>query len=136
MKKMSDAKKSKSIHSPLSVARGSGSAQEGTHHWLNERIAAIASMPLLLWLVWSVTHMGAVDYATFTLWLARPLNAVLMILSVVSVFYHAALGSQVIVEDYVHHEGLKLAKLIGLKLFFAAAGISCVFSILKIAFAG
>lgn len=90
----------------------------------------------MLWLVWSVTQMGVVDYMTFTAWLARPVNAVLMILSIITVFYHAALGAQVIVEDYIHHECLKMAKLIGLKLFFLGTGIACVFSVLKIAFVG
>ncbi|MGZ9109079.1 MAG: succinate dehydrogenase, hydrophobic membrane anchor protein [Micavibrio sp.] len=133
---MSNAKKTENLQSPLSVARGAGSAQEGVHHWLHERITAVASIPLMLWLVWSVMQMGVVDYTTFTTWLAQPVNAVLMILSIITIFYHAALGAQVIVEDYIHNECLKMMKLIGLKLFFLGAGIACVFSVLKIAFAG
>lgn len=134
---MSSTKKSSNdFHSPLSVARGTGSTHSGVHHWMHQRVTAIANLGLMIWLVWSVTHMGVVDYATFTAWLAQPLNAVLMILAIISTFYHASLGTQVIVEDYIHNEGFKLVKLIAMKLFFFAAAIACIFSILKIAFAG
>lgn len=132
---MTDNKK---LHfkSPLSVARSDGSTLSGTHHWMHERITSAASIPLMIWLVWSVTHFGVLDYATFTAWLAQPLNAVLMILSIITTFYHAALGAQVIIEDYMHNEGYKLAQLICIKLFFFASAVATVFSILKIAFAG
>ena len=134
---MSSTKKTKTdFHSPLSVARGTGSTHSGVHHWMHQRVTAISNLGLMIWLVWSVTHMGVVDYATFTAWLAQPINAVLMILAVISTFYHASLGAQVVVEDYVHNEGFKLVKLIAMKLFFFAAAIACIFSILKIAFAG
>jgi len=56
-----------------------------------------------------------------------------MILAIISTFYHAMLGSQVVTEDYIHHEGFKMFKLIGQKLFFFGLGVACVFSILKIA---
>lgn len=124
------------MRNPLSVARGLGSTHDGTHHWMQERITSIAGLPLMLWLVWSVTHFGVMDYASFTVWLEQPINAILMILSIVTIFYHAFLGIQVVVEDYVHGEGIKLAALIGMKFVFAAAATACIFSILKIAFSG
>lgn len=122
------------IATPLKNARGLGSAHHGVGHWINQRVTAIANIPLMLWLVWNVVHLAGADYAAFTGWLAQPVNAILMILVIVSTFYHAALGTQVIVEDYVHCEAKKLATLIGLKLFFVAAGTACVFSVLKVAF--
>ena len=121
------------MKSPLARARGLGSAKEGANHWMAQRITAIANIPLVIWFVYSIiTHLGA-SHAEFTGWLAHPINAIAMILLVLSTFYHAKLGSQVVVEDYIHNEGLKFFKLIALKLFFFAAGVACIFSILKIA---
>lgn len=127
--------KSDKFVNPLAKARGLGSTHSGVEHWMHQRITAVANIPLMLWLVWSVTHMDH-DYASFIAWLHAPVNAVLMILAVLSIFYHAALGMQVVYEDYLHCSCLRLIKIVGMKLFFAAAGIACIFSILKIAFAG
>ena len=124
------------IQSPLSRARGAGSAHEGTHHWWHQRMTAVANIPLMFWLVWSVTHMTGWSHAAFTGWLAMPVNAILMILAVISVFYHAALGAQVIIEDYVHDKACKVIKLTGAKLFFIAAAVACIFSVLKISLGG
>ena len=123
------------IKSDLARARSSGSAREGVHHWINQRVTAIASLFLMLWLLYSVININSFSYEDFTAWLAMPVNAILMILAIISVFYHAALGAQVIVEDYFHNEALKVAKLVAMKLFFFAATIACIFSILKIALA-
>jgi succinate dehydrogenase / fumarate reductase membrane anchor subunit len=131
---MSQHVKHERIQSPLARARGLGAAHHAVGHWVNQRITAIANIPLMLWLVSSIVHLRGVDYTTFTVWLAQPLNAILMILVIVSTFYHAALGTQVIVEDYVHNKGMKIFKLVMLRLFFIGAGVACVFSILKIAF--
>lgn len=124
------------LKTPLSRARGLGSARDGVSHWMHQRVTAVANIPLVLWFVWSIVHLKGASHIEFTTWLAQPLNAILMILLVLSVFYHAALGTQVIAEDYIHHEGLKIIKLIGIKLFFIVTGVACIFSILKIAFAG
>lgn len=120
----------------LGRARGLGSSKDGTHHWMHERITSLTSIPLMLWLVWSVVDMQGWDYAAFTSWLAQPLNAFLMALSVISTFYHAALGVQVIVEDYVHCHVMKLCTLIGFKLAFLVTALASIFSIIKIALAG
>lgn len=123
----------KGIKTPLARARGLGSAKEGTDHWFMQRVTAISNIPLMLWLVYSIVDLKGVSHAEFTAWLAHPVNAILMTLVVISTFYHAKLGSQVVVEDYIHHEGFKMLKLIGMKLFFFAAAVACIFSILKIA---
>ncbi|MBI1259935.1 MAG: succinate dehydrogenase, hydrophobic membrane anchor protein [Chloroflexi bacterium] len=122
--------------SPLARARGLAPAHNGVEHWWHQRVTSVANIPLMIWLVWAVAHMPGWSYGDFTTWLAQPVNAILMILSIISVFYHAALGSQVIAEDYIHHEGLKTFKLIGMNLFFIGAAIACIFSVLKIALAG
>lgn len=120
------------LKDPLARAKGLGSAGEGVGHWIHQRITAVANIPLMIWLVWSFVHMTDWSYEVFTTWLAQPLNSILMILSVISVFYHAALGTQVIAEDYISCECLKFVKIVFIKLFYFATGVACVFSILKI----
>lgn len=119
---------------PMARARGLGSAKAGTHHWLHQRLTAISNLALVAWAAWSFTFLAGADYFIFTGWLAEPVNAILMILLAISVSYHAALGTQVIVEDYVPQEGTKIVLLIALKLFFFALAAVCVFSVCKIAF--
>ncbi len=121
------------IKTPLARAKGLGSAKEGVEHWTMQRITSFANIPLVAWFAFSVVSLAGADYQEFTGFLQQPINAILMILFIISTFYHAVLGSQVVVEDYVHHEGLKVLKLLGQKLFFVALGIACIFSILKIA---
>ena len=123
----------KGIKTPLARARGLGSAKEGTDHWFAQRVTAIANIPLMLWLVYSVVDLKGASQDAFTTWLSHPVNAILMTLVIISTFYHAKLGSQVVTEDYIHHEGFKMVKLIGQKLFFFGAAVACIFSILKIA---
>jgi succinate dehydrogenase / fumarate reductase membrane anchor subunit len=124
------------MKTPLARARGLGASHDGVTHWWHQRVTSVSSFLLMLWLAWAVVTIPGWSYAEFTGWLAMPINAILMILAVISVFYHAALGSQVIVEDYIHVEWFKVAKLMGTQLFLIAAAVACIFSILKIAFAG
>ena len=128
------AKKDNDFSSALKKAKGLGSAHEGPEHWAAQKITAIANIPLILWLVFSIVRLQGASYQDFTHWLAMPLHAILMILLVISVLYHARLGTQVVVEDYVHCKCMKTVKLIGMKLFFFAVGVACIFSVLKIAF--
>ncbi len=122
------------LKSPLAKARGLGSGHHGVDHWMHQRITAIANVPLVLWLVWSIVKMKGATYAQFTAWLAYPLNAILMILLIVSTLYHARLGTQVVIEDYISSSWCRTVKLILIRLFFTAIGVACIFSVLKIAF--
>lgn len=119
---------------PLKRAKGLGSAHEGTDHWMKQKITAILNIPLVLWLIWSMIGLKGATHFEFKLWLAQPANAVLMIMLIISVFYHAKLGAQVVTEDYISNEWFKLVKLIAQKIFFFALGLMCIFSVLKIAF--
>lgn len=119
---------------PLGRVRGLGSAKEGVQLWWMQRLSALALVPLSLWFVWAViTHMGA-DHTAVATWLHWPSNAVLLILLVAASFYHAQLGLQVVIEDYVHHEGLKLAGIIAVKLLAALLAVGTIFGVLRIAF--
>lgn len=122
------------LKSNVARARGLGSAKDGVEHWMAQRVTSVSTLILVVWFVYSLLNGVALDYVTFTAWLQAPLNAILLILFTISVLYHAYLGSQVVVEDYIHNEAFKMVKMIGMKLTFFAAGVACIFSILKISF--
>lgn len=87
---------------PRALARGLGAAGHGTGHWRAQRVSAIALIPLVLWFALSMAGGAAADYPSISGWLGGPVNGVLMILLVIAAFHHAALGLQVIAEDYIH----------------------------------
>jgi succinate dehydrogenase / fumarate reductase membrane anchor subunit len=111
--------------SSLARAMGLGSAKEGVEHWWSQRVSAVALVPLTLWFVASIiAHTGS-DYASFIVWLRTPLVSILMILLLIAIFYHTALGLQVVIEDYVHSRA-KFAALVAVRFgcfALAAAGI-------------
>ena len=118
---------------PLARVRGIGSAKEGTHHWIAQRMTAVALIPLMIWFVFSLTCILGSDLAAVKAWIGSPFNAVLTILMLVAGFHHAQLGLQVVIEDYVHGHGCKIALLWfvkGAAIFFAVAA---VFSVVKLA---
>jgi succinate dehydrogenase / fumarate reductase membrane anchor subunit len=121
------------MHSATGSVHSRGSAREGAQHWKMQRLTAIANVPLALWFIFSAVSLSGADHAAVAAWLARPLNATLMLLLVLSVFYHARLGLQVVVEDYVHHEGLKVATLVAITFALFLLGGLAVVSILKVA---
>lgn len=123
------------IETPLGRVRGLGSAQAGARHWWHERLTAISTLALLVWLVVSLLRLPDLHYGTFVVWLAQPLAAVPMLLLIFSVFWHLKMGLQVVVEDYVHEEGGKFFWIVLINFFAVAAGTLAAFSVLKIAFA-
>jgi succinate dehydrogenase / fumarate reductase membrane anchor subunit len=131
---MSTAKKSAPMRSALGRVRHLGSAKEGVQHWWAQRLTALALVPLTLWFVASVAWLAGADHAGFTGWVARPHNALLMILLLGAGFHHAQLGLQVVIEDYVHGEGAKLALLIVVKFAALLLALAGIFAVLKIAF--
>ena len=118
----------------LGRVRGLGTAKSGTDHWWKQRITAISNLGLVLWFVISLVRLPDLTYATVVAWLQQPIAAVPLVLMIVSVFYHFRLGAQVLIEDYVHHEGNKVFALLLLNFFALALGFTAVFSVLKIAF--
>lgn len=122
-------------NNPLARAKNMGSAHSGVHHWMMQKLTALANIPLTLWAVWSAMTLAAAgaDYVTIRGFFAQPVNGILMTLFLLSVFYHAALGLQVAIEDYVHCEKTKMVSLLGLKLTLFALCVASVFSVLKLA---
>ncbi len=124
------------METPISRVRGLGSARSGAHHWWLERLTSVATLLLVVWLLVSLLTLPDLAYGTIVEWLGSPLGAVPMLLLIVSTFWHAKLGLQVVVEDYVDDEGLKLFTITLVNFFIVALGATAFFSVLKIAFAG
>ncbi len=121
-----------STRSPLAKARGLGAARSGVGHWTHQRLTAISNLLLVLWLVFSAMALAGADYVEVRAWLASPVSASLMILLVISTVYHARLGVQVVIEDYVHHEGARMASLAAVTLLAVALAVACIVAVLKV----
>ncbi len=124
------------LRTPISHIKGLGSAKEGLGHWTMQRLTAIANVLLIIWFLISAMTLAGAGYQETRSWLASPVSASLMLLLIVSVFYHAKLGLQVVIEDYVHHGGLKIAALTAITLGMLALGFTCGVAVLKVSFAG
>jgi succinate dehydrogenase / fumarate reductase membrane anchor subunit len=125
-----------SYRSPLGRARGLGSAREGTAHWWAQRLTAVALVPLTLWFVIGLIGTIGADHALVADWIGLPINATLMVILLVALFHHAQLGLQVVIEDYVHHEGLKIAGIMLVKFLAVLLGLASIFAVLDISFGG
>lgn len=116
--------------------RGLGSAKSGAHHWIVQRFTAVGNLLLVLWLIFSIVQMPGLDYESVVSWLAQPLVAVPMMLMLVSIFWHLKLGLQVLIEDYVHDDGLKFFAVLILNFYAIGGAALGIFAIAKIAFTG
>jgi succinate dehydrogenase / fumarate reductase membrane anchor subunit len=124
------------LRTPLARVRGLGSAKEGPRHWWAERLTALALIPLFLWFVAAVVSIGTADYAVAREWLRSPLNAALLLLLIVTMFHHAQLGMQVIFEDYVHTEWLKVTSIVLVRFTAITLAVVCVIAVLRVAMGG
>ncbi len=120
------------LRTPLAIVRGLGSAKDGTHHWWAQRLTALALVPLTLWFAARVVQHAGAAHADMVAWLSNPVDATLMLLTIVAVFHHAHLGVQVVIEDYVQHEGLRIAGILMVKAGCAVLGVACAVSVLKL----
>lgn len=121
---------------PIGRVRGLGSARSGARNWWLERLTSVSTLLLFIWFLVSIFRLPDLDYKTVVEWIASPVAAVPMLLLIVSTFWHLKLGLQVVIEDYVHEDGLKLFSLAILNFFVIALGALAFFSVLKIAFGG
>jgi succinate dehydrogenase / fumarate reductase membrane anchor subunit len=126
----------KAFRNPLERARNHGSAGSGVEHWWKQRFSAILLVPLTVWLVWSLMLLSSADYAAARAWMSSPWNASMALLLVGSTFYHARLGVQVVIEDYVHHRATEVSLQVLVAIAALLGGLVSAVAILKVAFAG
>lgn len=130
---MSSANRNNKFMSPLAKARGLGSTQDGARHWLNERIAAALLLPMVVWVVYSVLVLRGASYEQFIAWMQNPLHALGMVVFFITSFYHAAMGLQVVMEDYISCHAMRLVKIVITKIVFGMVSLAAVLSVLKVA---
>jgi succinate dehydrogenase / fumarate reductase, membrane anchor subunit len=123
-----------SLRSPLGRVLGFGSAKGGSAHWYSQRVTGLALVLLGSWFVVSLACLGGASYEQVSQWLRSPADSALMLLLVVVAAWHAALGLQVVIEDYVSGSGARTVALIALKFALVAAALLGVLAVLRIAF--
>lgn len=128
-------KTNSSMQTPLGRVRGLGSARSGVHHWWMQRVTAMGMIPVVLYLLVAFVLSAGSDYTMAREWIASPFNATALLLVFATGFFHASLGLQVIIEDYISSEKTRLLSLVAVKLVFTALATLTLFSIFSIAFA-
>ena len=121
------------MRSPLGRALELGSAKDGVKQWWLERVTAIALVPLTVWFAASIVVHTGNDYVTLIAWLRTSIVTILMVLLLIALFYHTALGLQVVIEDYIH-SGMKIPALLGMRFGCFALAAAGILAMLRIAF--
>ena len=124
------------FRTPLSRARGLGSAKHGVGHFIADRVSGLALIPLSIWAAYGGLKLAAGGYVMAVEWLAHPINAVLLSLFIVVSFVHLRLAIQVIIEDYIEGFVAKSAALIANYLVCVLGAALGVFAVLKVALLG
>lgn len=117
--------------SPLARVRGLGSAKEGTAHWWMQRVSAVALIPLSFWLIIFLDLSLNAPYQETLAWLTSPINTVCMVAWILAVFYHAALGLQVVIEDYIAAEGVKIVAVWTVNLSFLLLALAALIAVFR-----
>lgn len=122
-----------SMRTPLKTVRGLGSAKSGVHHWWTQRVSAMAMVPLMIWAVYTVAQLPGLSFEEARILVSHPLNATLLLLFLITGFWHAGLGLQVVIEDYVSGEASRMIAILAVKMLLVLLGALSVFSVLQIA---
>jgi succinate dehydrogenase / fumarate reductase membrane anchor subunit len=123
------------LRTPLGRARGLGSAKDGVHHWWMQRLTAVALALLTPWFLWLVLTLPATNLASVHSVLRLPHNALFLLAFVIALFWHARLGLQVVIEDYVHQRSLEMILQVLVTLSCAFGALAAVIAIGRIVFA-
>ncbi len=121
---------------PLAAARGLGSAKSGTHHWILQRVTALVLVPLSIWFAYTLTGLvvSAKDATDLAIWLGNPVHAIALSGLLIALFWHATLGLQVVIEDYIHCNATKFTLLLVSKIICYGAALLGVLSVVKMHF--
>lgn len=121
------------FRTPLARARGLGSAKSGVGHFWWQRVTAIMLALMVPWLVWLLVSLAGADLETARAAIAKPWNAILLSIFVIALFWHAKLGVQVVIEDYVHNRALEVASQLFVTLACVVGAFASIYAIVKIA---
>jgi len=124
------------LRSPVARVRGLGSAKSGTHHWWHQRVSAVALILLTIWFAVSLILNAPADQAHVRAWVSSPVTMVMLIMTILFGLWHAALGMQVVIEDYVHHEGAKIGSVLLIKCLAVLLAVAAVVAMFRMAFGG
>ena len=117
-------------------AQGLGSAKDGVHHWWMQRVTAVALVVLVIWFAFSMAAHAGSGYEAMRAWIGSPFTAGVAILLLATGFYHAQLGLQVVLEDYVGSKAVEVASIIAVKFLAAILALTGILAVLSIAFGG
>ena len=120
------------MRSPLGRARGLGSAKAGAVHWWMQRITSLALIPLTLWFLCAMVRMIGATRDDVIYWMAGPLPIVLMIALVIATFHHLQAGLQVVIEDYVDNDAIRVGAILLVKALSLLLALACIVSVLKL----
>jgi succinate dehydrogenase / fumarate reductase membrane anchor subunit len=124
----------RSMRTPLSRVKGLGASGHGAEHWWLHRVTAVSNIPLIISFVIIVASLSGAGYAEAVSIVSHPLVAILLILAVISVTNHMRMGAQIIIEDYVHDKGWKIAAVIANNFYAVIIAVACLYAILKVSF--
>jgi succinate dehydrogenase / fumarate reductase membrane anchor subunit len=120
------------MRSPLGRARGLGSAKSGATHWWVQRVTSLALVPLTLWFLCAMVRMIGATRHDVVSWMAGPLPIVLMIALVIATFHHLQLGMQVVIEDYVDNDVLRIGSILLVKGLSILLALACIIATLRL----
>jgi len=120
------------LQTPLKRVRGLGSAKDGTRHFIVQRVTALALLPLCVWAIFLALSLVQADYSAARSMLHHPFAAVWLAAFVIAAFWHAQLGLQVVIEDYVHTRWLEVLAQLAVKFFCVAGALVCLLAIIRI----
>lgn len=123
------------LRTPLARVLGSGSAKQGVHHWWAQRMTSIALVPLTLWFVFALAGLPSLEQSAVRAWIGAGWTPVWLTLLVLVLCHHSLSGVQVVIEDYLHDKGIKIAALLASQFAHGVVAVACVFAIVKVALA-
>jgi len=125
-----------SLRTPLAEVRGLGSARQGAHHWWMQRITAIMLIPLFILFVGAMVTIVTGSHADAVTLIRSPIVAGILLIFIAALFYHAVLGLQVVIEDYVSAEGTQLGAIVIMRFIMSLLAAISVVAVFKVAVGG
>nr|VFK38831.1 MAG: succinate dehydrogenase / fumarate reductase membrane anchor subunit [Candidatus Kentron sp. TC] len=125
-----------SLRTPLAQVRGLGSAKQGAHHWWMQRITGVMLVPLFVWFIGAMVAVVTGGYAEVAELIRSPIATGGLLVLIIAIFYHAALGLQVVIEDYVPSEGTQVSAVIIMRFLMALLAAISAVSVFKVAMGG